>query len=110
MANAMAHRGHCPQASAGERVLSAEELAERERARLERLEKERLKRMRGDTGGSDDDDEGEDSDGGGRDKKRRQQSGEGPGLKGAGQCTARVRVHRALKAHESRPPGLLQLV
>ncbi|KAG2492669.1 hypothetical protein HYH03_009084 [Edaphochlamys debaryana] len=68
--------------AAGDRTLTAEELVERERQRLEKLEKERLKRMQG---GADSEEEGEgesdddEEDGGRRKRRREMQSGDALG-------------------------------
>ncbi|KXZ52129.1 hypothetical protein GPECTOR_10g758 [Gonium pectorale] len=70
--------------AATERTLTPEELAERERQRLEALEKERLKRMRGgadsaDEEGSEEGEEGSE-DGGDRGRKRRREHQSGDAL------------------------------
>ena len=70
-------RGLCLQG--GERTKTVEEIAEGEKARLERLETERIKRMRGIGGASDEDKSGgEDGAGGGyrarRQKRKREEA------------------------------------
>ena len=62
----------CAISQGGERTKTAEEVAENEKARLERLETERLKRMRGMGGGSDEDEAGGEDGAGGGYRARRQ--------------------------------------
>ncbi|GIL77894.1 hypothetical protein Vretimale_6572 [Volvox reticuliferus] len=66
--------------AAGDRTLSPEELLEKERQRLEKLEKERLKRMRGADEEDDDEDDEEEEGGGDPRRKRRREMPSGDAL------------------------------
>ncbi|GIL50075.1 hypothetical protein Vafri_6396 [Volvox africanus] len=69
--------------AAGDRTLSPEELLEKERQRLEKLEKERLKRMRGadeEEGDDDDEEDDEEEDGADPRRKRRREMPSGDSL------------------------------